>query len=335
MSKFAAEVVPVVLEPHPNADSLSIAHVLGWQCVVRTDSFENTDRGVYIPLDAIVPDEWLQEWGLAVKLAGSQHNRVKTIKLRGEISQGLLIPTHSAFIVGADLTATLGLEKYEPPIPTVMNGIAKPWPRGLRHYDIERYENYPDVFKPDDWVHVTEKLDGTNFTVDWREGALTICSRRVAFDPSNPDNAGNLYCKIANKIEDLGARLATLATEDFPACSITVHGEIVGPSIQGNPYALSEQILFVFDVEIDDHFVGGFGRKRIANRLGLTEVPEVYLGEFRPEVVEAARYGPSLLNPKRLREGTVWLALDAPLHPKIGRPIVKMVDPEYLLKVKD
>lgn len=108
MSTFRCEVVPVTLLPHPNADSLSLVQVFGFTCVVRTADWVGRDRGVYVPVDAVVPDR--PEFAF---LDG--HRRIKARRLRGVFSMGLLLPAPWDAEVGDDLTEALGVTKYEPP----------------------------------------------------------------------------------------------------------------------------------------------------------------------------------------------------------------------------
>ena len=91
MNDFRVEVVEVdeVLE-HPNADRLEIAKVKGWQCVVGKDSFAAGDKGIYIPIESILPEELEAKIFGTSKVKLSKH-RVKTIRLRGAVSQGLLV----------------------------------------------------------------------------------------------------------------------------------------------------------------------------------------------------------------------------------------------------
>lgn len=92
MSQFAVEVV--VLDdvvPHPNADALDLAVIGGYRAVVKKGVFKKGDSVVYIPEDALVPEDILEHIGLTGRLAGKQKNRVKAIRLRGELSQGIVV----------------------------------------------------------------------------------------------------------------------------------------------------------------------------------------------------------------------------------------------------
>lgn len=116
-STHRAEVVPVSLSKHPNADSLSIVYVYdgGFQVVVRTSDWEGKDRGVYIQPDSIVPD--LPEYAF---LGGKR--RIKVKRLRGEWSQGLLVPAPEGAQIGDDLAEAMSITHYEPPEPTASTG---------------------------------------------------------------------------------------------------------------------------------------------------------------------------------------------------------------------
>ena len=339
---FAARVVKVRLEPHDNADTLSVATVLGWHCVVRTADFENTDRGVYIPLDALVPAAVLERYGLAGALAGPDHNRVKTIKLRGKMSQGLLLPVPAdAYAIGDDLTEAWGITKYIPPVPEVMNGKATTWPVGLRKYDIERLENYPDLLQFGEMVVATEKLEGTNAAFDLRAGAddvwrFAACSRGIAFSPDEPENASNIYCQIARQF-DIQAQLFAYLQRTDPSAdrtrSLTLRGEIIGGRVQGNIYKLPALTFRAFDIEVNDQPLDYEQFLAVAAELGVPTAPEVFKGAFSEHWRDFS-YGQSSIG-ATLREGSVWKPLAERQSPEIGRVQLKAVDPAYLAKKKD
>lgn len=159
MSQFKVEVVSVKLGEHPNADSLSIVEVEGWQIVVKTLDFVRINLGAYIPLDAIVPAT--SEW----EFMKDSKYRVKTKKLRGALSQGLLIPAKPEWKLGQDVTEELGIRKYIPGEDSVKTGgdsISAPG-NFKYHTDIERIQNFPEFFDESHDVVITEKIHGTNF----------------------------------------------------------------------------------------------------------------------------------------------------------------------------
>lgn len=160
MSTFAAVVVKIeTLEKHPNADTLSIVRLtqpLETVCLVKTAEWQGVDKGVYIPIDAVVPDT--PEFAFL-----SGHRRIKARKLRGVFSMGLLMPAKLHHNVGDDVTQEIGIIKYEPPIDASIGGMNAPAPVfDITYTDIENIRKYPDMFKAGESVVVTEKVHGTN-----------------------------------------------------------------------------------------------------------------------------------------------------------------------------
>lgn len=201
MSEFKCEVVQVKIERHPNADAIEIARVGDYQSIVRKGQFVDGDLAVYIPEQALVP-EWLLRqmklWDEAKNkggLAGSSGNRVKAIKLRGVVSQGLLLDGQQAsmwfdqeecgvivrrsvpedtpawknqvfFKVGEDAASFLGIVKYEPPIPSNMRGrVVGVDLHATNKYDFDNLKKMPDLFSEDDYVVATEKIHGTHLCI--------------------------------------------------------------------------------------------------------------------------------------------------------------------------
>jgi len=155
MSNHAVEVVPVVLEPHPNADVLSIVKVWGYQVCVRTEDWVGVAQGAYIPPDSIVPDTEQFEF-----LEG--HRRIRAKKLRGQWSMGMMVPAPEGSGLGDDVADTLGITHYEPPIKGEnQQGVrgtyadAAPSPEGVHpKYDVENIRRYNEVLIPGEEVVV-------------------------------------------------------------------------------------------------------------------------------------------------------------------------------------
>jgi len=122
MSTFEVLVKPVTISPHTNADNLEIAEVYGYRSIVLKGQYKDGDLVAYIPEDAVVPENVLRSMGLHGKLAGSARNRVKAIRLRGVLSQGICHPVQPEWAEDQDVTELLGVTKYCPPIPTCLNG---------------------------------------------------------------------------------------------------------------------------------------------------------------------------------------------------------------------
>lgn len=185
MSTFACVVTPIVIHPHPNAEKLELAQVADYRCVVGKGLYQTGDLVAYIPEAAIVPEWAMKHFGYWNEeknqglLAGSNHDRVKAVKLRGEVSQGLVFPVGkiletevfqndiaTTIIEGDDVKDLLGITKWEPPIPVGMAGeVYNAGQEITVNYDIENLKAYPDVLVEGEEVIFTEKLHGTSFQI--------------------------------------------------------------------------------------------------------------------------------------------------------------------------
>lgn len=163
MSTFKCEVVPVKLEPHPNADTLSIVKVWGYTVVVKTTDWEGlADRGLYIPPDSLVPLG-------SPMFSFLPKSRITVKRFRGVYSQGLLIPM-MGHEIGSDLSEYFGVTHYEPEIKYDTQGNRKdshppvPGPPGMviPKYDVEHFNRYAPCIPDGTPVYVTEKIHGAN-----------------------------------------------------------------------------------------------------------------------------------------------------------------------------
>lgn len=238
MSEFSCPVVRVTIIPHPNADAIEIAKIGDFQSIVKKNQFRSGDLAVYIPEQAIVPQWLLEEMGMwdparnKGGLAGSFGNRVKAIKLRGVLSQGLMIagtPYNAESIMvtseehegnqgaallaeGDDAAEALGITKWEPKVPSHMAGkIAGVDLAATLGYDFDNIKKKPDLFEEGEEVVITEKIHGTlmqigvvpsNMANDrYYKGRVTISSKgmgRQGFVLDHTDDT-NLYVQAAIK----------------------------------------------------------------------------------------------------------------------------------------
>lgn len=240
MSTFDCKVVPITILPHPNAEKLELAQVADYRCVVGKDLYKTGDLVAYIPEAAVIAEDqlqffgyWNEEQGKGL-LAGSKGDRVKAVKLRGEVSQGLVFPVNKIamylgqpdreFAVGDDVAGLLGIVKYEPPIPVGMAGEVYNAGSSLTvDYDIENLKKYPDVLQEGEEVIFTEKLHGTSFQIGllpatpkfshddhfkvshptYGEGYFFIASKGLGSQglcfKDNESNKNNLYVRAARQ----------------------------------------------------------------------------------------------------------------------------------------
>jgi len=239
MRKLASIKKIKEIKPAENADALELAYVDGWQVVVRKGDFQPGDLAVYFEIDSIVPDLPCFEFMRQRKF------KVKTAKIRGNLSQGLLMPIEffdlgpTNPVEGADVTEVLGVQKYEPPNNFDQGDSIGHFPFDLLPITdetrIQSCAECLDEFRGKPY-YATVKLNGTSFTALMKDGEFCACSRKMikALDE------GNVYGKIAAKY-DLATKMARIPR-------FAIRGEICGPSIQKNMLGLSELRLFIFDI---------------------------------------------------------------------------------------
>lgn len=308
MRKLATVRTVSEIAPIAGADKIEVATVDGWKCVIRKDEFAVGETVVYCEIDSFLPirDEFEFLRKSSYKRMGDEEGfRLRTMKLRGQVSQGLLLPVsvleHEA-TVGQDVTEELGIQKYEPPVPTCLLGeVVGAFPHSIQKTDEERVQNLAEQYPSfaGKTFYVTEKLDGTSFTA-FLNSEFGICGRNWQYAESE----GNSYWQIANRLE-LPTKLQTLGRP------IAVQGELIGPGIQGNRYKLDQHQLFVFNVfDLERRaYLEKSEVKNVCDTLGLTTVPFV---EERStpgsidEILELAE-GKSMLCAQAEREGLVWV----------------------------
>jgi RNA ligase (TIGR02306 family) len=244
------------INPILNADAIEVAVVDGWEVVVKKGEYAAGDFAVYFEIDSFVPEHlapFLSKGSGAKEYEGIVGNRLRTVKLRGQVSQGLLLPltvldgvVESQLLEGLDVTHPLGIVKYDPPIPACLAGeVHGLFPSFISKTDQERVQNIinkPGIFIGD-W-EVTLKLDGSSMTMFVREGEVGVCSRNLHLK-DNEANDGNSLIQIA-RAADYTSLLPTVAvTVGF---DFALQGEIMGPGIQKNREKLPSLQFFVFDV---------------------------------------------------------------------------------------
>lgn len=319
MSSWKVEVVPVALEKHPNADTLSVARVRGWTCVVKTSDFEGVPLGAYIPVESIVPDA--PAWAF---LKG--HRRIKTAKLRGIVSQGLLIPARPHWRLGDDVSQELGIVKYDPPEPIQMGGEDEPSPAlFLKYTDIENWKDFPDVIREGEVVAVTEKIHGTSWRAAVIDGRLYVGAHRSA----KKLDAENLYWKAALRYEVERKLRAWTAARDGVWI---LYGEIFG-RVQDLHYGLDQGFdLRLFDISRDGRYLDHGAFTAGCDELGLPRVPVLHVGPFNEALLRLAD-GPAFQG-GHMREGVVIRPTVERWDDRLGRVILKRVSDEYLLRRK-
>jgi len=355
MSTFAVHIVRVTIEPHDNADALEIARVGDYRSVVRKGDFSSGQLVAYIPEQAILPAALLEKMGLTGKLAGSGRDRVKAIRLRGVLSQGLVLAARPEWNEGDDVTAQLEISKWEPPIPSSMNGqvYGAGTDRCVR-YDVENFKAFPEVLEEGEPVVFTEKIHGTWCQLglvpkdaDAPHGRLIVSSKGLsskglAFVPEAPENENNLYLRVARHLE-IERKLDETFAEELQAAPVFVLGEVFGQGVQDLGYGAKTAQDRMLGFRVFDIYVGWPGQggylsdaplDEACRALGLARVPVLYRGAFSRELMAAHTDGRESVSGERLhiREGIVIRPQTERRHPKLGRVQLKSVSAKYLLR---
>lgn len=321
MSSLIVKVVQIDdIKEHPNADKLEIAIVKGWECISLKDDYKVGDKVVYAPIDSVLPLELSDKMNVTKYLSSG---KVKTTKLRGLYSQGLLIPIKyvpnaESLKIGDDVAEILGITKYVPPISVKMEGTHRPNDaKFIKYTDIENIKNFPDVLHEGDEVVITEKLHGTNFKAANIDGEVHVGGHRTDFIESDE----NLYWKVSN--------MYNLKTILKPGEQI--FGEVYGFKIQKLAYGLKNRFdVRFFDLMIDYKYVNYIEFKKYCEENALPMVPELFVGKWDKDQMSLAAGKTTLAD--HVREGIVIKPTIERFDETIGRVVLKHLNEAYLIK---
>lgn len=277
MRNLASVQIISDLKPIPDADLIEVSTILGWKCIVKKGEFKVGDKCVYFEIDSILPDKPVFEFMRDRKF------RVRTIKLRKHISQGLAMPLKEFGLkdtinVNTDLTDLLKIKKYEKYVEeendNKKNKFFKHIISYLLRFKIFRklltvkkiYKGFPIDIPKTDEIRVqirsdikehegepfsaTEKLDGTSVTYFLkmkkdRKIDCGVCSRTNRYYKND-----NKYYESFIKFE-IENKLKLLL--NLVSChQIVLQGELIGPAIQGNKYNLKHMDVYIFNMLVYD-----------------------------------------------------------------------------------
>lgn len=365
MSRFEVKIKRLVIHEHPNADALELAQVDGYRAVVGKGAYETGDYALYIPEQAVLPPELIEELGLTGRLAGGEKDRVKAVRLRGELSQGIVcrpkaigVPWGGEWfspegeIMNYDFATELGITKWVPPVPVGLAGDVRPAPDLMPWVDIENIKSFPDMFEPGEMVVATEKIHGScclvthvvSYEGDEERRELFVTSKGVgAKKLSIKESDGNLYWRAVRRYR-LGA-IAELLADELGAERVGLFGEVYGSRVQDLHYGADasrdEGIGYaLFDVSYDKgdgevHWAdpGLMAAWRLGGFLPVPEVPILYFGPYdAAELFTLAEGNESISGAGlHLREGLVVRPVRERRGPE-GRVIAKFVSEAYLTR---
>lgn len=347
------------IEPIEGKDRIVLAHIDGWQAIVKKDEFQVGNLVIFCEPDSVLPQKPEFEF-----LAKTNY-RIKTMKMGGVLSQGLILPTtllpkNIYYQLDEDVTKTLGIIQYEKTMDKeqsttqskhkypkwlmrynwfrnlVIPKLYEDFPSFLTKTDETRIQNIPEILKSDtNWV-VTEKIDGTSGTFALRKikkwygtkYEFYVCSRnrRILKDD------GSIYWEVAKKYKLEETLHDLLDFSEYVDCEwICIQGECVSPKIQGNKYKVEDTQFYAFNLISDKHGrEGSYCAKSYLNYFG--EIPFVPiipwmkgLNDFEVKDLLEKSNGKSMINLNVMREGFVIRSVD-------GKKSFKVVSPEFLIK---
>ena len=336
--KLASIQVIKELSPINGADAILCAKVLGWECVVKKSEFTVNNKCVYFEIDSVLP---IATWNDHLRKEEGKKLRVKTIRLRGQLSQGLALPLsilpQGDYEVGQDVTSIVGVEKYEPVVPAHLSGMAKGnFPAFLHKTDETRLQSEPKVL--DEAISKglvlvgTLKMDGTSFTAYRRDADFGVCSRNLDLK----ETEGNAHWRMTRKlkIEEI------LRSETANLC---IQGEMAGPSIQANRMGFKEVDLYLFNLyDIDTgKYLSHNELSVFAKKHGLNVVPTVHRLDFGVVGPMDANHLLDIANNLNYDNGTpaegiVWRSA-CETHSEVlkGRMSFKTISNRFLEKYKE
>lgn len=306
----------------PEASNICQYRIGGWWVVDQINRFVVGDSAIYVAIDSWVPSHiaaFLSKGNPPREFQGILGERLRTIKLRGALSQGLLLSVDRVddqtirfqnFEIpdreGFDVSQILGIVKYEPPIPAQLAGdVVGLFPSFIPKTDQERIQNLTEQHRV--WYdnrsitwEITEKLDGSSMTVFVCGDEQGVCSRNMnlAKNEANTFWAVAIREKFIDKIRHTGRNLA-------------LQFELIGQGIQGNKYRLADHQALLFDIyDIDQGvYLTPEQRRNMANSLGITHVPVVEKSvviDLSVDLLLEKADGQSALNAQTKREGLVY-----------------------------
>jgi len=283
MRKLASIRQVIDIQPIEGADSIEVITVDGWKLVAKKGEFKVNDYCMYFEIDSLLPISDERFAFLSTRsikdVEGVNYHRLKSMKLKGQISQGLALPIsqfkdevglanvlqlvsssalprnaqfNSDDFLEKDYSGVLNIIKYEPPVKISGNmRIVGIFPTHLvPKTDEERIQNLFNKYKQNgtftkyNW-RVSEKLDGTSFSCLLNEeDEFIVCSRNHMLENDNVYTAVAKKYKLEEKLRDVKSKYNL---------NLAIQGEIIGPGIQGNSYKLNELKLFIFNTYLIDH----------------------------------------------------------------------------------
>lgn len=335
--KLASIQIIKDIRPIPNADAIVCVQILGWECVAKKNEFNVGDKCVYFEIDSVLP---IESWNDHLRKEPDKKLRVKTIRLRGQLSQGLALPLSilplGEYQVGDDVTNIAGVEKYEPVVPAELTGKVKGTrPSWIPKTDESRLQSFPDALSElvsSDIVIGTMKMDGSSITCYIKDGVFGVTSRNMEL----LETENNAYWKAVRE-----SNIEEKMRKYFEGRNIAAQGELCGNSIQGNRMGEKKLVIYfynLYDIDkceyLSDEILSNF-----TSACDLERVPVVFVGKLSDNTTvsdlleKANNLNYSNGTPA---EGIVWRPrIETHSNVLNGRLSIKAISNRYLLAYKE
>ncbi len=325
------------LFPHPNAERLELCKVGPFQLVVQKGLYQDNDVIIVAPEKSLLPADLALRYvnsdtGISY-LHGLQKNRVGVIRLRGAVSQGVIIPNtgyeHLPF--DEDISVPLGITFYEPPIPTHLAGevenLTNKTTALFAAHEVEQFGIYQSEFMPSEEVIVTEKLHGSqgvyyrNAKLEWVVTSKGLAQKGLSLLEAE----GNAYWRAA-RFEGLFEAMNT----EFPDGEVQIFAEVL-PIQKGFSYGLKNLGLRVFKVIRNGEILE---YDHIPAWCKSYFVPILYRGPFDIEKISPLKDGFETISGQGLhiREGVVLIPTKPRLNSDHHDLAVKLISEKYAKK---
>lgn len=268
------------IEPIEGADRIELAHVLGWQCVVNKGQFKEQDLAVYFEVDSFLPVrpefEFMRASSYKNTSIMGEGFRLRTMKFRGQISQGLLLPvTEFSEIptdaeLGTDVSEILGVKKWEIEEKITTGGtVIGTLPYDIPHTDETRVQAEPDLIQAFAGLeyYISTKMDGSSHSIGLDEDGFHVTGHNYEYK----DDGTSAFYELINK-RGIREKLEAFAEENGLS-TITLQGELCAPGIQKNPLKLTAPEWYVFTVREDGKRVGLERLLKVCEALQIEHVP--------------------------------------------------------------
>jgi RNA ligase (TIGR02306 family) len=338
------------IRPIDGADAIEAVSVQGWHLVAKKGEFQNGDLCVFFEIDSVLPDlktkkelagEEVTDDDLVFEFMRNRKFKVKTIKLRGQISQGLAIPPSNfpqlngmRLVEDMELTDRLGVRKYDPEAESLINGTGTKFKEGIRKTDETRVQSMKKSLSKVEGIdgYIAEKMEGSSTTFYLVDNVFGVCSRNLDVD-ANPERLDDRWkLALEHNVEQI--------MRDYDAKNgignFAIQAEMIGPGIQGNIYGLDKKEfrIFTFFKEREQRYSTYDELIHLIEETGLPLVPIIddnfTITSDVDALVELSIGNSKIAN--RSREGIVIRSKDYTESGEIFS--CKAINPNYLLKQK-